>query len=555
ILFGWYRNTTEIKKLLFESEKIKKVKENHPYDLVALRELDSILQHQVRLLNHYVTGSLYKEGPYIKWFYKGKEKIISNRKSFNKQLSLICREVYSKVPVYKNEMITKTRLSSPIQTARKNFVRSLVENWEKKDLGFEDSKFPPEKTIYLSLLKDTGIHRSEKGIFSLGEPKNEKLGFNFLWQNCMEFLSSTYTGKRNLKELFDSISVAPFKLKKGFIDFWIPIFLCAKKDDFALFGKDGYIPYLTSETLELVTKDPEDYYIKAFNIGGVRLNLFNGYRQLLNQSSQKNPTNKLFVDTIRPFLTFYRGLPVYAKKTTKLDKRTIALREAIAKSKDPEDSFFVQFPKAMGYEIHQLKKNPKLLKEYSSRFQESIKEIRTCYDELIGRVESFILNEILGKKFKFPVYREQLQQRYLNLKPYLLLSHQQVFYQRLYSEIEDKASWLNSIVQGCLGKTLDEISDTEEQILYDKLRDTFHELDNLTDISNSGFDIDKEIAFKFEITSFVEGLKKNLVRIPKSKTKQLIQLHSVMKSKLSSDRQLNIATLAKILEELLDHES
>jgi hypothetical protein len=63
VLFGWYKNTGEIRNLLFEIDKIKKVREKNSEDTVAVRELDSILQHQVRLLNHYVTGSLYKQGP------------------------------------------------------------------------------------------------------------------------------------------------------------------------------------------------------------------------------------------------------------------------------------------------------------------------------------------------------------------------------------------------------------------------------------------------------------------------------------------------------------
>ena len=117
-------------------------------------------------------------------------------------------------------------------------------------------------------------------------------------------------------------------------------------------------------------------------------------------------------------MTFYKSLPDYARNTTALDKRTLALRNAIATAKDPEDSFFVQFPKAMGYDINELEKSPKLLKEYSNMFQESIKEIRQCYDELIGRVENCIVNDILGREVKFPAYRTSLQNRYKYLKQY-----------------------------------------------------------------------------------------------------------------------------------------
>lgn len=555
VLFAWYKNTNEIRNLLFEIDKIKKVKEKNADDKVAIRELDSILQHQVRLLNHYVIDSLYQESPYLKWYYNGKERIIEDRRVFNRLLSEICEKVYPKTPAYKNEMVNKTRLSPPIQTARKAFLKALVENWDKKDLAFDEKKFPPEKTIYLSLLRDTGMHRFEKGISLLCGPTKKDVHLHELWDTSNDFLETTFSGRRSLAELIDILLAPPFKLKQGFIDFWLPVFLFIKRDDFALFNKEGYIPFITQETLELIGKDPDEYEIKAFHIEGIRLNLFNSYRVLLSQPTQKKLTNQTFIDTIRPFLTFYRKLPEYAKNTTSLDKRTLALRTAIATAKDPEDSFFVQFPKAMGYNITELNKNPKLLKEYSDSFQTSIKEIRTCYDELVDRVENFILQDVTGNKGKFPGYRTYLQDRYKQLKKYLLMPHQKSFYQRLYSEVEDKNAWLNSITQACLGKPLELINDAEEQILRERLRDIFHELDNLTEISTSGFDIEQEIAFKFEITSFMEGLKKNLIRLPKSKTKQLIQLQSVVKAKLTDDRQLNIATLAKMLEELLNHES
>ncbi len=555
ILYGWYKNNTEIRNLLFEISKIKKVKEDHVDDKVAIRELDNILQHQVNLLNHFVIGSLYKQNSYIKWFSRGKEVRVSDRKTFNQLLSAICRKVYSDTPAYKNEMVNKTRLSGPIATARKGFLKLLVDEWDKKDIGFDSTKFPPEKTIYLSLMKDTGIHRKENGIYILDAPTNPDSQMGPLWDACNHFLESTYTGRRNLQELVDMLTAKPFKLKHGFINFWLPLFLFIKRDDFALFNEDGYIPFLSQETLELVSKDPDDYEVKAFHIDGARLNVFNGYRVLLEQSTQQKATNKLFIETIRPFLTFYKKLPDYTKKTQRLEKKTIALRDAIAFARDPEDSFFNQFPKAMGYDMTELQKSPAKLKNYSNEFQESIRQIRTCYDRLVESVEDFILENIVGQKLGFPEYRIELQKRYAGLKKYLLLSHQKSFFQRLYSETADNKAWLNSIVQACLGKSLEVISDEEVHILYEKLKDIFHELDNLTEISNSGLDLEKEIAVKFEITSFVEGLKKNLVRLPKSKTKQLLQLQSVLKTKLSGDKQLDIATLAKLLEELLNHES
>lgn len=554
VLFGWYQNTSEIRKHIFEIEKIKRVREDHIEDRIAVRELDKIKDHYVRLLNYVVMGSMYKSDSPVKWYYAGERIDIVGQKTFNRALSEICSNVYSKTPVYRNELINKTKLSSPIITARRMLISSLIENWHKKDLGFDERKFPPEKTIYLSLLQQTGIHRGDEATgYTLGAPTNEGFQMTPLWDACESFLESTKHGRRNVQELVDVLLSKPFKLKQGFIEVWLVVYLFTRKDDYAMFYENAYVPNFTSQTIDLLLKDPKAYAVKMFNIDGVNLDVFNSYRTLLNQSQLDQPGLQSFVDTIKPFLSFYRGLPNYAKYTNQLKKETIALRHAIAFAKDPEDVFFNEFPKAMGYRIPDMKDNPALLETYSDHLQAAIREIRSSYDGLIQRVEEFIKSDITGQG-DYPDYKTVLQARYKNIKKHLLLNHHKVFLQRLGSETDDNKAWLNSIAQACIDKPLESINDTDEAVFYDRFKDIVHELDNLNEISASGFDETKEIAFRLEVTSFVEGLQKNLVRLPKSKNKDLVQLQSVIKTKLSQDRQLNIATLAKLLEEILANE-
>lgn len=552
VLYGWYTNTAEIKNQIWEIEKIKKVKENNLEDKVAVRELDSILDHHVKLLNHYVKGKMYTEDSPVKWFFKGKEQRVKDQKSFNQLLSIICREVYSFTPEYLNEMVNKTKLSPPIATARKNFVRALVDHWPQEDLGFEATKFPPEKTIYLSLLDATGIHAvSEGGGYTFGPPSEESL-FLPLWNACEEFIASTRNGKRNLQELTDLLLSRPFKMKQGFVDFWLPTFLFIKRDDFALFdGENAYIPFLTEETLDLLSRKPKDFSIKAFDIEGVKLDLFNRYRALLNQSKKETPSGPNFIETIRPFLTFYRQLPEYAKNTKRLNSKTLAVRETIKNSTDPEETFFKEFPEALGYTIPQLQKDQALLEVYVNDLQACIREIRTCHEELLNRVEAVLLLDIIGEKSEFSDYKIRLQKRFKRVKQHLLSLNQRVFHQRIMSGLDDRKSWLSSLAQACVGKSLDVINDAEEDQLRDRLKDLVHELDNLSELSKGDIDESKEFVFKLEVTSFVEGLKKNLVRLPKSKGKELAQLQGHIKATLSDDKQLNIATLTKLLEELL----
>ena len=338
VLFGLYKNTREIKKLLFEIEKVKKAIEIHKNDKYAYKEFTSILEHQKNLLNHYILDNLYTNNKEIIWSFKGKEVTIENQKSFNRLLSRICTEIYYGTPFLKNELFNKTKVSSVISSARKKLLEKLINSSDKEDLGYSENEFPPDKTIFITLLKNSGIHIEKQGRFVFCEPTDKS--FKPLWDIGTEFISKSKTSRRKLNELVGICSARPFKLKSGFIDFWLPVFLIVNKDQFAIYEDGVFIPQLSVETLELISKRPDHYEIKAFDIEGERLNLFNKYRFFLNQAEETTPTNESFIETFKPFVIFYKSLGYYNANTKKISKQAVTLRNAIAEAKDPENVFF-----------------------------------------------------------------------------------------------------------------------------------------------------------------------------------------------------------------------
>jgi hypothetical protein len=173
ILYGLYKNTEKIENTLYEIEKIKKVIENNQEDKVALKELGKILHHYKVLLNHYVIDSMFSADGSVSWFFNGKRVMISDRRDLNKLLSEICTIIYPTVPVFKNEMVNKTKISGTISSSRKKLIKALLENPIQKDLGFEKDKFPAEKSIFLSLIKHSGIYKENKDTVELSEPTEE----------------------------------------------------------------------------------------------------------------------------------------------------------------------------------------------------------------------------------------------------------------------------------------------------------------------------------------------------------------------------------------------
>ena len=550
VIYCFFKNSSEIKNLLFEIEKIQKVILENEKDKVAIRELESINLSQVRLLNHYISDSIYSGSKEIKWYFNGTEKKINDKKDFNKLLSQVCSIVYDATPVFKNELVNKHKISSSIHTAKKNYFKALSNNWDKENLGFEDSKFPPEKTIYLTLLKENGISPiRENGTDVISIDRTST--FYKLWSASEDFLESAKSEQLKISELSELLSKRPFRLKQGLIDFWVPTFLFLKRDDFAIFNDESYIPNLSEENLELIAKYPAKYSIKTFDIEGVKLDIFNSYRTFLNIATEQKFDNNSFIETIKQYIVFYKQLPEYSKNTKRLSPSAIKIRKAIATSKDPEETFFDAFPSALGLTLATLQQDKSKLQSFTTSLQDSVRELRTAYDELVKRFEDFICSEFVGQTAVFEEYKAYLQKRFSKLKKHMLLSNQKTFVQRLDSPLDDRKAWLNSIAQAVTGKTLEIFSDEDEILLYERFKSMILELDSLTKISKSDIDESKEEVIGVKIDSFFSKIDPKVVRVPKNKSKEIEQLKNELRNKLGKDNTSNIAAVLNLLKELL----
>lgn len=549
VIYAVFRSADKIKEQLFEIEKSLKVITEHGYDKAAVKELNQIVESHKKILLHYFVDGIF--GKDVLWLWNGEVLKLRNKMELNSQLSIISEHLYPKAPIYRNELINRNKISTSISTARNELFRRVVSGESIVDLGFDDN-FPPEKTIYITLLRESGIHRKEENGYAFGDPPR-KSNFKALWDECQSFLEDCRDERLPLTELFERLKLEPFGLKRGIIETFVPIFLYIKRDDYALFGDDGYIPEITDVVMQMFIRNAKEYRIKSFNVSGVNLDLFKKYREFLNQSKEVKPTNKSFIESIRPFLVFYKQLPEYTRNTNRLTKEAKAIREAIIKAQDPEETFFLAFPKALNTSIKELNGSPKSLQVYTNILKEKITELRGAYDELLNRFERCVCHELGLKDQDFREYKSEIVERYKKVKPHLLLNYQKTFLQRVNTKLDDRNSWLSSIAQALIGKSLETIRDEDELNLFDKFKNIIHELDNMVELSSIKVNEEKERVYKFEITS-EKLLQKRVIKIPKTKFIQSDKLEKEIRKTLATDKLVNLAVLTKLLQEQLKNE-
>lgn len=553
-VYGFFKNTDKISSALFEIEKTNQVLKNieDDGDRVAINELQKILRSNKILLNHYVLDTLYNQND-VEWIYNGKKLNLKNKKELNKQLSVICDTVYHKTPIIKNELFNKHKPSGAISSARKNYFDALTTNFDKEELGFESTKFPPEKTIYYTLLHKNGIHVQTNSGYTLTKP-NENADLYNIWEVCESFLSSAKNEPKKITALIEILTSAPYKVKQGVIDFWLPTFLFLRRGDYALYSEGKFKPYINKQELYLITRTPELYTVKSFELNDLRLSFFNKYRELLRQEDSENLNLESFIESIRPILLTFKGLIPYSQKTNRISQEAIDLRKAIQFAQDPEKVFFDEFPKALGFNATDLLKSNNHFDDYIFKFQTTLDEIKNSYNELLNRFEEFIVSEIIGRKCDFETYKKELSKRFTALKEHQLLAKQKTFIQRVNSPLNDRDSWLASIAQALIGKPLTAIEDKDENALKDSLKHLVKELDNISELESLNFDSKKEDVFKLDFTTKKKGLIPHVVRVPKSKIEKVQKNIDMIEKELGDDKQMRIAILAKLLKQELENE-
>jgi len=367
-------------------------------------------------------------------------------------------------------------------------------------------------------------------------------------------LSSAKDEPKRITELINTLTTAPYKLKQGVIDFWVPTFLFLRRGDYALYSEGKFKPYINKQELYLITRTPQLYTVKSFELNDLRLSFFNKYRELLRQENSNNLNLDSFIESIRPILLTFRDLIPYEQKTNRISVEAIELRKTIQLAQDPEKVFFVEFPKALGFSPSDLLNSNEKFDDYIYKFQMTLDEVKNSYSELLNRFEKFIVFEIIGRKCEFETYKNQLSKRFTALKEHQLLSNQQTFIQRVNSPMNDRDSWLASIAQALIGKPLTSIDDKDENTLKDNLKHIVSELDNLSELEKINFDSDKEEVFKLDFTTKKMGLVPHMVRIPKSKIEKVKKNIEKIEKELGTDKQMRIAILAKLLKQELDNE-
>lgn len=533
-------------------------------DLTARRELRARVTELQRQLDAISTSLLIlssadeSAAAPSEWFHKGKREELRSRRALNEHLSKTCNEVFRQTPKVQNELVNRRDLSSQGAAARRNLIEYMIERTSQPNLGIEG--FPPEKSMYLSVLHAHGIHRPGEDGWEFGAPNGEDEGMTGVWDAIQSFFDSTEKEPRTVEQLFQVLRGEPFGLRDGVLPILLCAALIANDSDVALYEEGTFVPQLAITVFERLMKSPSNYKLRRWRISGVRATVFRQLADMLGKNwASTKITKRNVLDVVRPLLRFISQLPEYTRTTAQVNDQAKRVRAALLQSREADQLLFVDLPRACNMEPvdPDAHLSDEKLKAFVGELKGSLGELQRHYDvALLDLAQSF--GTAFGIDGDNAAIRKRLTARAESLRDWVAEPALKNFVTRVTDTSSDERTWIEATAALIAERPTSQWRDTDRakfDVALTRIARSFKNVESLALRAGNAVNGDSE-AIRIGVTTKEGGDKEEVVHINAADKAKLAELRgrvadAVKASGINGRKELLLAALAQIAEEVL----
>lgn len=412
-------------------------------DAVARRELSMQRKQAERYMSYQLTTIFNGDsGDACIWYCNGETVDINSQRVRNAHLSKICDTVFHKTPLIRNELINRRKISGAATNARRKLIQAMLENSTQRNLNIKG--YPPEMSIYRSLLWSPGIHRQVSDIWGFHPPNaDDKNRIGHTWKAIEKFLTACERKRQPIEKLYQNLMESPYGVRSG----PLPILLCAAilhyKTEIALYENGSFVADISTPVFERLLKAPEQFELKRFRLAGIRADLFARFLKMLNQPMETENPDLLTIVT--PLMRFIAQLPKYTQTTQTLSDAAKNLRDVVQKANEPDELLFRQLPEAFGFPSFGTEEtDSKVISDFFNTLQDALSELGSTYEQLLNSLER-MLADAFTLESTAEELRAELAARAEPLLEVTIETQLKGFLIHLYSEGHDSTGWIESI--------------------------------------------------------------------------------------------------------------
>jgi len=527
--------------------------------LAARDRLNRALGHSFDLSSSYRT---------CVWIHKGEELHFSSARDLSGTMSDLCDRAYRDAPIVKNELINRRSLSSAVAAARRNLLECMWQNSDQEQLGIEG--YPPELSIYLSVLQASGLHHQEGGHWafgpvvspvalagdtrSVGEPRDDPARVRPMWRAVDRFLQETEREARPVTELYDILASPPFGVREGLLPIYLTVALLHWKKDLALYEEGSFVPQPGMPELERLLRAPERFAIRRYRQNETRFRLLHAYCRLFDPDV--DPAHVSVLSAVRPLLAFAAHLPRYALLTRALSPEALAVREVLLSAREPQPLLFEELPQAIGLEPlggEDLDRVPLL----EDKFRHCLLELQDAYGKLLERIQRELCDALL-LPLELADARQEIGRRAQVIQQWVADLELRPFAMRLADQELPDREWLESVASVLVHKPPSSWNDGDERQYRAVLRGLAGRFRRIEDIALDSTNRDSagtpEAVVRLGVTAADGREERQVLRRRAGDDSALRDLTTQVEDALrtgASDRRLQLLVLAEVARRLM----
>lgn len=386
-----------------------------------------------------------------------------NTQAISKRLSSLCDQVYPECPRVNNELVNRRISSSAGSKARTALIDHMTTSPAVHFLGMDQTKNPPEMSIYLSILQAGNVHvedANKPGRYKIQIPKSKKSDPCRLRPalKAIEKMLKEHKGKRvRLDFITERLTQPPIGARMGLIPLILAIYIDATTHSTAVYEDSTYIHSVGADEIQRMAKEPECFELQYCAVEGVRAEVFTSLAEVLGLKVAENPA---VLDVVRPLMHFISNVPEYARNTNKIKPASKDLRQALLSARDPSELIFKKIPSILQTDGDYTKMGKELAA--------LISDIQGAYNRLLDRLAQSITDGF-GADTPIESFRVELQQRANILSKELTDSDLRSFVLRIGDKKLNYRQWLESLANHLARKSAARWKDQDEDTYHQKL--------------------------------------------------------------------------------------
>jgi len=429
-------------------------------ECVDLR-VDTYARNEVRQAVHRVTANISlrladlrapeqgKEG--VTWWHLGQRLDVASGRQLNQHLSTILDDLYGQAPRVRNELINRTAVSSAAAAARQRLLERMFANEDQADLGIQQT--PPEMAIYLSLFKDTGLHRHDGVAWSFQAPSTDS-DWLPAWNALSQLLDAK--GLITIRQVMDHLAGAPFGMRDSVSLLLIAAFLCVNRDAIILRERGSYLTVLEDSHLGRLVKKPDAFELHMIHAQSSTASVLAVYQTALRKHLGSAEVGATVAEITRAIYDWYLTLPEHTLNSTKLEASHRAVLALLNKASDPIEMLTVTVPFALGA--------IKVREPIDGKSKVAVEVLRARFEGLL-RAGTERLNE-LRSEIVSVVAQEVGVRDVADVRPHIVALSQgatgevvdyalKSFMQRSMDGQRDERQWIDSLASLLGGRSID----------------------------------------------------------------------------------------------------